>query len=52
MQLQSVFITRSQYSRIESGERLPVACEVIALADTLKATCVWLLLGREEGPRK
>lgn len=51
-QLHSVYITRSQYSRIEGGERLPVASEIIALADALKVTCSWLLFGHEEGKKK
>lgn len=52
MQLESVYVTRSQFSRIESGERLPVASEVIAIAGALKISCGWLLLGHEEGRTK
>ena len=43
MQLASVFITRSQYSRLENGEKLPVASEIIALCSVLKVSCDWLL---------
>lgn len=52
MQLESVVITRSQFSRVETGERLPSALEVIALAASLKVSCSWILLGHEEGRRK
>lgn len=52
MQLESVVITRSQFSRVENGERLPSASEVIALAASLKVSCGWLLLGHEEGRKK
>lgn len=43
MQLESVFITRSQYSRLENGEKLPLASEIIALCSVLKVTSNWLL---------
>ena len=49
LQLEGAYITRSQYSRVESGERLPVASEIIALAAALGVTCSWVLLGFEEG---
>lgn len=52
LQLQSVYVTRSQFSRIENGERLPVASEIIALAATLDITCNWLLLGSEKEHKK
>ena len=43
MQLHGVYVTKSQYSRFENGERLPVASEVIALASALDVTCAWIL---------
>ena len=49
LELESVYITRSQFSRIEKGERLPQAAEIIALAGSLKVSFSWLLLGKDEG---
>ena len=48
MELEQVFISRTQYSRIENGEALPNAAELIALRATLDVSFNWLLLG--EGP--
>lgn len=45
MELEQVFISRTQYSRIESGEALPNAAELIALRATLGVPFDWLLLG-------
>lgn len=45
MELEQVFISRAQYSRIESGEALPNAAELIALRATLGVPFDWLLLG-------
>lgn len=48
MELEQVFISRTQYSRIENGEALPNAAELIALRAILDVAFDWLLLG--EGP--
>src|SRR5215475_8399869 len=49
LQLEGVYITRSQFSRLESGKNLPSAVEIIALTSALQASYAWLLLG-EKGP--
>ncbi|HEU5099547.1 MAG TPA: helix-turn-helix transcriptional regulator [Roseiflexaceae bacterium] len=45
MELAQVFISRTQYSRMENGEALPNAAELIALRAILDVTFDWLLLG-------
>ena len=50
MELEQVFISRTQYSRIENGEALPDAAELIALHAILEVSFDWLLLG-EKGSR-
>ena len=45
MELEQVFISRTQYSRIENGEALPDAAELIALHTILDVSFDWLLLG-------
>lgn len=45
MELEHVFVSRTQYSRIENGEALPVADELIALHRILGVSLGWLLLG-------
>ena len=45
MELEQVFISRTQYSRIENGEALPDAAELIALSTILDVSFDWLLLG-------
>lgn len=50
MELEQVFISRTQYSRIENGEALPNAAEIIALRAILNVASDWLLLG--EGPMR
>ena len=40
-----IHISRSQYSRIEQGESLLNAAEIIALTHTLDMSCQWLLMG-------
>jgi transcriptional regulator with XRE-family HTH domain len=47
MELAQVFISRTQYSRIENGEALPDAAELIALRAILDVSFDWLLLGEE-----
>jgi DNA-binding XRE family transcriptional regulator len=45
MELEQVFISRTQYSRIENGDVLPNAAELIALRAILDVPFDWLLLG-------
>lgn len=45
MEFEQVFISRTQYSRIENGEALPAADELIALHKLLSVRIDWLLLG-------
>ncbi len=47
LELSSVSITKTQFSRIENGQLLPSALEVIALAEALEVSFNWLLLGEE-----
>lgn len=47
MELEHVFISRAQFSRIENGEALPDADEIIALRAILNTSFDWLLLGVE-----
>ena len=48
MELESVHISRTQFSRIEAGESLPDAAEIIALAKVLRVSYHWLLGTHEE----
>lgn len=50
MELEQVYISRTQYSRIENGETLPNAAELIALRAILDVSFDWLLLGKERNP--
>jgi transcriptional regulator with XRE-family HTH domain len=50
MELEQVFVSRTQYSRIETGETLPNAAELIALRTILGASFDWLLLGAGREP--
>ncbi len=45
MEINSVSMTKSQLSRVELGELLPDAVEVIALSEALGVTYRWLLEG-------
>ncbi len=47
LELEQVFISRTQYSRIENGDTLPNAAELIALHSILAVSFDWLLLGVE-----
>jgi transcriptional regulator with XRE-family HTH domain len=47
MELEQVFISRTQYSRIENGDALPNAAELIALRAILDIPFDWLLLGED-----
>ena len=51
MELEQVFISRTQYSRIENGDALPDAAELIALRAILDVSFDWLLLGEPAGDR-
>ena len=44
-QLEGVYLSRSRHSRIEHGEQLPLASEVIAFSRALRVSLDWLLLG-------
>jgi transcriptional regulator with XRE-family HTH domain len=48
MELEQVFISRTQYSRIENGDTLPDAAELIALHLILGVSFDWLLLGNDD----
>lgn len=48
LQLESVILTRSQHSRIERGDRLPDALEILALSRVLRVTTHWLLTGEKD----
>ena len=50
MELAQVFISRTQYSRIENGDVLPNAAELIALQAILDIPFDWLLLGQKAEP--
>jgi transcriptional regulator with XRE-family HTH domain len=50
MELTQVYVSRTQYSRIENGEALPNAAELIALRAIFGVTFDWLLLGEGSGP--
>lgn len=45
--VENVYISRTQFSRLEQGESLPNAAEIIALATVLEVSFQWLLLGPE-----
>lgn len=51
LELEQVAVSRTQYSRIENGEVLPNAAEIIALRAILGVTFDWLLLGSEASDR-
>ena len=48
MELANVYVSRTEFSRIEAGESLPNAAEIIALVEVLHVSCSWLLFGNEE----
>jgi transcriptional regulator with XRE-family HTH domain len=50
MELEQVFTSRTQYSRIENGEALLDAAELIALRAILDVPFDWLLLGEVSDP--
>lgn len=48
MELENVYLSRAQFSRIEIGVSLPDAVEIIALVKVLQISCSWLLFGDTE----
>ena len=48
LELAHVFVSRTQFSRIENGDALPNAAEIIALQQILDVPFDWLLLGKGE----
>lgn len=47
LEFEHVFVSRTQFSRIENGEALLDAAEIVALQKTLGVSFDWLLEGRE-----
>jgi transcriptional regulator with XRE-family HTH domain len=45
LSLEKVYMSRTQYSRIETGESLLRASEIVALMRILDCSCAWLLFG-------
>lgn len=45
MELENVYVSRAYFSRLERGEAVPDAAEVIALIKVLQVSCTWLLYG-------
>jgi len=48
MELEHVYVSRTQFSRIETGTSLPNAAELIALITILRVPCASLLFAPEE----
>src|SRR3954471_13149909 len=47
MELENVYMSRTQLSRIEAGASLPNAAEIIALVKVLQVSYGWLLVADE-----
>lgn len=47
LELADAFISRTQLSRLENGEALPDALEIIAISTVLGVSYSWLLTGEE-----
>lgn len=47
LELHGVFVSRTQFSRLEQGNSQLKAIEVVALANVLERSCDWILLGIE-----
>jgi transcriptional regulator with XRE-family HTH domain len=47
MELENVYVSRTQYSRVENGESLPNAAEIIAMTKVLHVSFNWLMTGQE-----
>jgi transcriptional regulator with XRE-family HTH domain len=50
MELELVFVSRTQYSRIENGDALPDAAELRALHAILAVSYDWLIEGKGQEP--
>lgn len=48
MATQNALVTRARFSRLERGEYLPNAAQIIALAKVLNVSYLWLLEGIEQ----
>lgn len=48
MELEQVHVSRTQFSRIELGESLLNAAEIVALVAALNSSFGWLLTGQKE----
>ncbi len=48
MELENVHVSRTQFSRVETGTILPNAAEIIALVKVLHVSSDWLLFGQAE----
>ncbi len=48
MQVESVYVSRAQFSRIELGASLPNAAEIVALVKVLQVSYGWLLTADDE----
>ena len=51
MEMESVSVTRAKFSRLEKGDALANAAEIVAIAAALELPFEWLLLGREDNQR-
>ena len=49
MEMESVSVTRARFSRIEKGDALANAAEIVALAAALEVSHDWLLTGTSGG---
>jgi transcriptional regulator with XRE-family HTH domain len=52
MEVESVHVSRARFSRIEKGDTLPNAAEVLALTVALSVSYSWLITGKEDGARR
>ncbi|EFO79384.1 hypothetical protein OSCT_2732 [Oscillochloris trichoides DG-6] len=52
LELAHVYVSRTQYSRIENGDTLPSADQLIALRMILGVSFDWLLLGSEDSEKQ
>ena len=50
LEVEQMYISRTQYSRIEIGEVLPDAAQLIVLCAVLDVSLDWLLLGDKGKP--
>jgi transcriptional regulator with XRE-family HTH domain len=52
MKVESVPVSRARFSRIEIGDTLPNAAEILALVVALEVSYGWLITGRDEETRR